>query len=186
MAAAFKDLDEFFDATLKLPVGGKTYVIPPPSAEVGLLCQRLMQAGLAAHSGRAVDAEGINELAQVVLDDDQEKDLYQTILGPVWDELLADKVSWPAIQHVGQTALIWVAAGLDAAAQHWESGPGKRKPRLGRQPRRRNRPEHGAPRLVRPGRRPLGQRRPGRVARSPDQVGARRGRSPQRVRGRPR
>ncbi|SDJ53994.1 DUF7426 family protein [Nonomuraea jiangxiensis] len=44
MAAAFKDHDEFFDATLKLPVGGKTYVIPPSSAEVGLLCQRLMQA----------------------------------------------------------------------------------------------------------------------------------------------
>ncbi len=123
MATAFKDLDEFFDPTLKLPVSGKTYVVPPPSAEVGLLCQRLMQASIAAQAGQAVDEDGLNELAQLVLDDKQEKDLYQTILGLVWDELLADKVSWPAIQHVGQTALIWVAAGLEAAAKHWESGP---------------------------------------------------------------
>ena len=123
MAAAFKDLDEFFDPTLKLPVGGKMYVVPPPSAEVGLLCQRLMQASIAAQAGQTVDEDGLNELAQLVLDDEQEKDLYQTILGSVWEELLANKVSWPAIQHVGQTALIWVAAGLEAAAKHWESGP---------------------------------------------------------------
>ncbi|SDL73099.1 hypothetical protein SAMN05421874_12822 [Nonomuraea maritima] len=120
--ASFKDLDEFFDPTLPLPVGGKTYVIPPPSAEVGLLCQRLMQAGVAAHSGQAVDAEGLNQLAEVVLDDDQEKDLYQRILGPVWDQLIADKVAWPKILHVGQTALIWIAAGMEPAAKHWESG----------------------------------------------------------------
>ncbi|MEV6154914.1 hypothetical protein AB0L53_31695 [Nonomuraea sp. NPDC052129] len=123
MAAAFKDLDSFFDPTLKLPVGGKTYVVPPPSAEVGLLCQRLMQASIAAQAGQAVDEDGLNELAEVVLNDEQEKDLYQTILGAAWDELLADKVAWPKVQHVGQTALIWVAAGLEAAAKHWESGP---------------------------------------------------------------
>ncbi|WP_171074152.1 DUF7426 family protein [Nonomuraea basaltis] len=119
----FKDLDEFFDPTLKLPVGGKTYVIPPPSGEVGLLCQRLMHAGLAAQTGQDVDEEGLTKLAEAVLDDDQEKDLYRRILGPVWDELFTDKVLWPKIQHVGQTALIWVAAGLEAAAKHWESGP---------------------------------------------------------------
>ncbi|GAB2918716.1 hypothetical protein ACFMQL_20565 [Nonomuraea fastidiosa] len=119
----FKDLDEFFDPTLKLPVGGKTYVIPPPSAEVGLLCQRLMHASLTAQSGQQVDEEGLNQLAELVFDDEQEKDLYRTILGPVWDELLADGVVWPKIQHIGQTALVWVAAGMEAAAQHWEAGP---------------------------------------------------------------
>ncbi|MEV6033565.1 hypothetical protein AB0L65_20590 [Nonomuraea sp. NPDC052116] len=121
--AGFKDLDSFFDPTLKLPVGGKTYVIPPPSAEVGLLCQRLMHASMAVQAGQDVDEDGLNQLAETVLDDDQEKDLYQRILGPAWDELLADQVVWPKIQHIGQTALIWVAAGLEAAGKHWESGP---------------------------------------------------------------
>lgn len=123
--ASFRELDEFFDPSLRLPVGGKVYVIPPPDAEVGLLCQRLMHASLDAEAGKDVDEDGLNQLAETVLDDDQEKDLYRRILGPVWDELFADRVSWPVIQHVGQTALIWVAAGLEAAAKHWESAAGE-------------------------------------------------------------
>lgn len=121
----FRDLDEFFDDSLRLPVAGKTYVIPAPDAEVGLLCQRLMHAGLAAEQGQAVDGEELNKLAAVVLNDDEEKDLYKRILGPVYDELFADGVKWPRIQHVGATALVWVAAGKDAALKHWESGAGE-------------------------------------------------------------
>ncbi|WP_420819222.1 DUF7426 family protein [Nonomuraea lactucae] len=123
--ATFRELDEFFDPSLRLPAGGRTYVIPPPDAEVGLLCQRLMHAGLAVEAGQQVDEEGLHQLAETVLDDNQEKDLYRRILGPVYDELFADKVSWPVIQHVGQTALVWVAAGLEAAAKHWESVSGE-------------------------------------------------------------
>ncbi|GAA4600341.1 hypothetical protein GCM10023194_81410 [Planotetraspora phitsanulokensis] len=123
--ANFRDLDEFFDPTLKLPVGGKTYVIQPPSAEVGLLCQRLMQASIAHESGQDVDGEGLNKLAQVVLDDDQERDLYQRILGATFDELVADGVDWAKVQHVGTTALVWVAAGEDAAAKIWEDRSGE-------------------------------------------------------------
>ncbi|TMR91316.1 DUF7426 family protein [Nonomuraea basaltis] len=118
----FQDLDEFFDDSLRLPVGGRMYVIPAPDAEVGLLCQRLMHASLAAQEGEAVTDPKLNELADVVLNDDQEKDLYQRILGPVYDELLSDGVSWPKVQHVGATALVWVAAGKDAAAKIWASG----------------------------------------------------------------
>ncbi|MFI6886753.1 DUF7426 family protein [Streptosporangium canum] len=119
--AAFKDLDEFFDDTLRLPVGGKTYVIPAPDAEVGLLCQRLMNAGIAAESGEEVDGEELTNLAAVVLTDDQEQDLYKRILGPVYVELFNDGLTWPKIQHIGSTALIWVAVGTDAAVKFWTS-----------------------------------------------------------------
>ncbi|MEV0236871.1 hypothetical protein [Nonomuraea sp. NPDC050786] len=123
---SFRDLDEFFDPSLRLPVGGKTYVIPPPDAEVGLLVQRLMHAGIAAEAGQEVDQEGLNQLAETVLtNDSDEKDLYKRILGPVWDELFADQVSWPVIQHVGETVMLWVGAGLEAAARHWEAGAGE-------------------------------------------------------------
>lgn len=132
----FRDLDEFFDPSLRLPIGGKTYTVPPPDAEVGLLCQRLMHAGLAAQAGQEVDQDGLNRLADAVLSDEQEKDLYKRLLGPVWEELFADRVSWPVIQHVGETALLWVAAGVDAAARHWEAGAGEAQAPANRKTRR--------------------------------------------------
>ncbi|WP_424533630.1 DUF7426 family protein [Sphaerisporangium viridialbum] len=134
----FKDLDEFFDSSLKLPVGGKTYVIPAPDAEVGLLCQRLMNASIAAGSGQPVEgeAEELNQLAAVVLSDDEERNLYKRILGPVYDQLFADKVDWPKIQHVGATALIWVAAGKDAAAKYWAADDSGEAPAPNRATRR--------------------------------------------------
>ncbi|MEV0379809.1 hypothetical protein [Nonomuraea sp. NPDC050643] len=132
----FQDLDEFFDDSLRLPVGGKWYVIPAPDAEVGLLCQRLMHASLAAEQGETVEDPKLTELAEIVLNDDEERDLYQRILGPVWDELRADKVTWPRIQHVGATALVWVAAGKDAAAKIWASGGAGEAPAPNRATRR--------------------------------------------------
>ncbi|MEW1843138.1 hypothetical protein AB0392_34800 [Nonomuraea angiospora] len=126
MMAQFRNLDEFFDPSLRLPVGGKTYVIPPPDAAVGLLVQRLMHAGVAAQAGHEVDQEGLTQLAESVLtNDSDEKELYPRLLGPVWAELFADGVDWPVIQHVGETALLWVAAGVDAAARYWEAGAGE-------------------------------------------------------------
>ncbi|MFF0770981.1 hypothetical protein ACFYUK_19000 [Nonomuraea wenchangensis] len=115
--AKLKALDEFFDDTLGLPIGGKEYVIPAPDAETGLLCQRLMQAGVAAAAGQETD---LSDLAD--LDDDQETDLYRRCLGPVYDQLLADKVTWPRIKHAGVTAFLWIAVDLDAAMKYWESG----------------------------------------------------------------
>ncbi|GAA3144972.1 hypothetical protein GCM10010466_40070 [Planomonospora alba] len=114
----FRDLSEFFDPRLRLPVDGKTYVIEPVDAETGLLCRRLMEVSIEAAGGGEPDTEGLEAL---VLDDDQEKDLYKRILGGVYDELFTDKLDWPVIQHIGTTALVWVVAGVDAAVKHWES-----------------------------------------------------------------
>lgn len=115
--AKLKALDEFFDDTLTLPVGGKEYTIPAPDAETGLLCQRLMQAGVAAAAGQQTD---LSDLAE--LDDDQETDLYKRCLGPVYDQLIADKVTWPRIKHCGVTAFLWIAADLDTAMKFWDAG----------------------------------------------------------------
>lgn len=112
--AKLKALGEFLDTTLTLPVNGKEYVVPAPSAETGLLCQKLMQAGVAAANGKEAD------LAD--LDDGEELDLYKRCLGSVHDELLTDKISWPVIKHCGVTAFLWIAADLDTATRYWESG----------------------------------------------------------------
>ncbi|PRX66103.1 hypothetical protein B0I32_106239 [Nonomuraea fuscirosea] len=115
--AKLKALDEFFDDTLTLPVSGSEYTIPAPDAETGLLCQRLMQAGVAAAAGQQTD---LSDLAD--LDDDEETDLYKRCLGPVYDALVADKVSWPKIKHCGVTAFLWIAADLDTAMRFWDAG----------------------------------------------------------------
>ncbi|TYB71247.1 hypothetical protein FXF51_02075 [Nonomuraea sp. PA05] len=126
MMAQFRNLDEFFNPTLPLPIGAKTYVVPPPDAEVGLLVQRLMHAGIAAEAGHEVDSEGLSALAEsVITNESKDTDLYQRLLGPVWDEMFSDGLDWPVIQHVGETVLIWVAAGVDAAVKHWDAGAGE-------------------------------------------------------------
>lgn len=112
--AEFRDLDEFFDDTLPLKIKGKTYVVPAPDAETGLFCQRLMAAGINAANGREIDAAS--------LDDDGEQDMYRRVLGSVYDELIADAVSWPRIKHAGITAFLWIAGDTDSAQKWWESG----------------------------------------------------------------
>ncbi|MEU5863499.1 hypothetical protein ABZ815_20180 [Nonomuraea sp. NPDC047529] len=121
--AKFRDLDEFFDDTLPLPIGGKTYRVPPPDADTGLLCQRLMTAGIAAANGKEIDA------AQ--LDDAGEVDLYQRVLGSVYSELRADGVSWPRLKHAGVTAFLWIAGDAEAAAKYWDAGPEADAPTAG-------------------------------------------------------
>ncbi|MER6505900.1 hypothetical protein ABT158_03765 [Nonomuraea sp. NPDC001636] len=121
--AQFRDLDEFFDDSLPLPIGGKTYRVPPADAETGLFCQRLMTAGIAAANGTQVDA------AQ--LDDQGETDLYRRVLGTAYDEMIADRVSWPRIKHAGITAFLWIAGDTDTAAKYWDAGPEPDAPETG-------------------------------------------------------
>ncbi|MFI6909652.1 hypothetical protein ACIBKY_50915 [Nonomuraea sp. NPDC050394] len=112
--AEFKDLDDFFDSTLALPIGGKRYVVPAPDAETGVLCERLMAAGVVAANGGQVDA--------AMLDDGQELDMYQRVLGPVYGQLRANGVDWLKIKLAGVTAFLWITMGVDTAMRYWESG----------------------------------------------------------------
>lgn len=111
----FADFDDFTDASLKLPVAGKTYVTPSPDAKTGLLCQRLVAGTTTlALGGEMSDAE-----TQQILSDNDERELYERILGPAWDEMLADGVPWHVLQLAGTTALIWIVNGEAAAEECW-------------------------------------------------------------------
>lgn len=130
---AFKDLDEFFDDTLPLPVGNKYYKIPSPPAEIGLWCQRVLVAGIEIASGEQAGA--VPEMP-TILGDDEEKDLYRKLLGPVWQELWDDGVSWEKIKHIGQTAFIWVGGSREMAEVFWNSGGDPKAPAPNRAARR--------------------------------------------------
>lgn len=116
---AFKDLDEFFDDSLRLPVGGREYVIAAPTAETGLWCQQIIERG--ADARRRAEA-GEEPKEGDTLDDTAEKELYQRVLGPVYDEMIEVGLSWPKIKHVGYTAFFWCAGNKDTAEKYWESG----------------------------------------------------------------
>lgn len=116
---SFRDLDEFFRSELRLPIRGREYVVPSPDAETGLWAQRLMATASKAADGKEVSDEQARSLD---LSDDEERGLYGKLLGPAFDEMVADKIPWEHVKHAGMTALIWTAGNTEAAEQFWNSG----------------------------------------------------------------
>lgn len=117
MTTKFQNLDDFFDAALELPIGKKVYRIPSPSADVGLYVQRLMEAAAWINDGQLPPGDA----PKLKLNDDEEVDLYQVVMGPAMDEMKADGVLWSKIMLAAQTAFIWIGAGDAAAEAFWAS-----------------------------------------------------------------
>ncbi|EPH40334.1 hypothetical protein ABT390_13505 [Streptomyces aurantiacus] len=111
---AFEALDELLDETLILPIGGRRYTIPAPSADTGLRVQTIVQAAAVAASGGQVDEEALGDAA--------EGDLYRDLLGDAYDEMLDNGVTWPALKHAARTAIAWVVQDKAAAERVWSSG----------------------------------------------------------------
>lgn len=108
--------------TLKLPVGEKTYVVESPDANTGLWVQSLMSASAAVRAG-LVPTETDSKL---ILDDDEERSLYERVLGPTCQQMIDDGVRWPALKRAGAAAVAWIAFGEEAAERVWNgSAEGK-------------------------------------------------------------
>lgn len=115
---SFRDLDEFFDSSLRLPVRGKTYVIPSPDAKTGLWCQRIIALASKAKDGDLTD----DDADSLKLDDDEERDLFQRLLGEAFEEMVADGLPWEHVKHCGMTALMWAAGNSEQAEAYWNAG----------------------------------------------------------------
>lgn len=109
----YNPLDEF--PTLKLPIKGKTYVVKAPDAATGLWVQSIMVAASAIRAGQ----EPAESDLSTVLDDDDERDLHRRVLGDTFDELVADKIPWPALKKAGATTVMWITYGDDVAERFW-------------------------------------------------------------------
>lgn len=101
----FEDATEFFTNQLRLPVNGKTYVIPDVDIELGLELLGVLNN----------DADSSLAKAKTV-------DLYKRLLGPVWDQMLADKVPIQIAIRVGETALVDATQGRALAKLVWKHG----------------------------------------------------------------
>lgn len=123
MATTLADLDEYFAPGLTLTVLGKKYVVPLPSAELGLWCQRVAQAGGAIHAAATpAEAQAAIDRVNALPELDGDLTLAQRVLGAVYEQLAADKVPHPYIEYCGATAYVWIIAGEEAAERYWTSG----------------------------------------------------------------
>lgn len=108
------------------------YKVPSPSARTGLWLTTLWELGTSAANGEKLTA---SERAQLVLDDDGEKDLFKRVLGPVYAEMLADEVAWSVLQKIGLDAYLCFAQSRDIADLAL-AGRGERQARENRATRR--------------------------------------------------
>jgi len=125
---AFKDLGDWAElGGLKLPIGGKVYSVPPVSAELGPRIQVVVSASVDVARGNQV-----NDGDQKVLGDLDEQTLYRDVLGATYEEIVADKVPWPAIKHAAITVMIDSATDRATAERFWQSlgkpAPARKKP----------------------------------------------------------
>jgi len=95
---------------------GKAYRFASPSAKVGLWLQHLVEFGIRANlAGGQVVSQA--EVGKLVLDDDEERDLYQRVMGATLEEMLTDGVPWSSVQKVFKLLLQHWGANRDIGAQ---------------------------------------------------------------------
>lgn len=114
-----RELREFHDPHLHLPIGGKTYTVESPDADKGLRLRRM----LSDPDVRWTDEEELAELAQLLgatveLDAATGDPRY---VGGTWQEMREDGVSWPELVHAGRTALVYFGQSAALGEIYWET-----------------------------------------------------------------
>jgi len=94
-----RDLADFHDPHLYLPIQGKRYKIAaPPRA-------------------RALELRAL--IVDTALTAEQERDAYEALLGPALAEMEADGLPDPWIAHAGRTALLHFGGNARLGAANW-------------------------------------------------------------------
>lgn len=105
-------LSETLDLPVPLPAGQvKTYRVPPVDAETWTW----------------LTSKFVSSSDDETVDDASETTLYRRCLGPVYDELVADRAVMEQIRRCGLTALSWHVYGEEGALRVWEGGIPKRR-----------------------------------------------------------
>jgi len=121
------DLADFLDddaleielASAKHP-GGKVYTIPSPDATTGIFLTAMANLGIRAAKGDKDLTEA--DVKSLKLNDAEEKDLVEVVLGTAYQELIDDGISWEKIRRLSQYAFAYYAMGPQAAVKGVESG----------------------------------------------------------------
>lgn len=123
MGAKFGDLADYFDPGLTLTVLGREYVIPLPSAELGLWCRMVADmAGSAADDSSPEEQAAAAGRAAELPNLPGNMSFTERLLGDVYGRMMADQVPDPYIKFCATTVYIWIVAGEDTAARFWQAG----------------------------------------------------------------
>lgn len=98
---------------------GRSYRIPSPDAATGIRLTAMVNLGVGLASGAKMDPRDAEKLK---LDDDQEKEFLEEVLGSAYIQLVADGVSWVRIQRLGRYCLLYFTLGPEAAASEAQGG----------------------------------------------------------------
>jgi len=104
MSEEMRDFSEFAEKPLVFPINGKKYEVPPVGIETGLIL-----SGAILGTDKTMSKQSPEEL-------------WKLLLGPVWDEMIADGVPLHAATRVGMTALADFTYNREAALFTWEVG----------------------------------------------------------------
>lgn len=112
-----RDLREFHDPNLHLPIDGKVYTVKSPNAELGLEIKRFTA------DPDADPADEIYYIAKLLgAEYDKETD---TMSGGLWDEMCADGIPYQECLHVGNTAMAHYGVSPEFGELWWETRLGK-------------------------------------------------------------
>lgn len=98
---SFKAYEDFAAGPMRFPIAGKTYTVPEVSYEAGLTLQKV-QAG----DDTPLPAE----------------EQWRLLLGPAYDEMVADNIPVKALERVILTCLTDYRLGREIAEKVWEAG----------------------------------------------------------------
>jgi hypothetical protein len=112
------ELDEFLDEDLTIPLKsvthplGRDYTVAAPDIETVLWLKQQMRVGQAV-------AEGRREPDAAELDNDEEIAFMRRVMGPAYDEMIADGVKSPSIQRVLSAVIAWMLSDSEDATDVW-------------------------------------------------------------------
>lgn len=109
----------FDDDSLKLPPikskkhpNGKSYTIQSPDFETGVLLQQFAQIATRLHNGIDVPEE---EAKKLKLDDSEEREFTEMVLGDTLAKMVEDGVPWGPIRRATQYAFTYYALSPEQA-----------------------------------------------------------------------
>ena len=112
-----KELEDFFNPALLLPIKGKEYTVKAVDAQTGLRLQNLLGVGLKAEAGGDISPQDIE-----LVSDDEETDFFTTILGDTYQELVTDGISYKGLQFISSVVFIWTTQSFELAQEMWRTG----------------------------------------------------------------
>lgn len=126
----YDDLAAFLsDDALRLPPiksrkhpNGKSYTVPSPDAETGLWLNSVANLGILAAADEGGQVLSPQQKASLELDDNDERNFHQRVLGTAYDEMLADGVSWVVLTRLSSYVFTYYGISPEVANDAMKAG----------------------------------------------------------------